>query len=571
MKKHLIMMAGLLINAALFAEMSELSIDNFNDNDSESELGTYWYSFSDAASGGKTEGGISVDSQNLHAHWILEKGEWQWDPYFNWSIELPSNNDVNPEEWAGISYRYRGNEHTFMAEMESISDYAFHQKRLPASQEWREVYIAFDTDLVQPSWGVPVDFEPADLFRFSWRYTGTSGDTGNVSIDDVRFVDSIPARPRQYDMSVQPADIPARTSPDSGEITHPLQKRALKYLDKGVNLSSWLETTDPFDGFRYDEERMQELAEMGFLGIRLPIDLDKWVINRDSVARGTAPFAIDDELFMILDSFDIWTQRHDLSLTIDYHQYDKSLNEKTVTDPGYRAMVAQLWKAVAAHFSDNRREDLFFELTNEPGIHDPIPNDEWRVLAEEMRDSIRSVDAERPLLYGDSRWYNVEELIQEEPFAPHDPNIIYVFHFYEPFIFTHLGADWSGLFGSRNVTFPYDSSSWNTEFSYFGIGETTADWIKDAFRNYYSMGNEAAMYNNALLARNWAVRHNVPLICNEFGAYDKSTDVESRRAYFQAATSVFNDLDVPWQVWFGTFDDSGQLLPGMAEALGLRE
>jgi hypothetical protein len=196
MKKHLIMMAGLLINAALFAEMLDLSVDNFNDDDSESELGTYWYSFSDAASGGKTEGEISVDSQKLHAHWILEKGEWQWDPYFNWSIELPSKKDVTPEEWAGISYRYRGSEHTFMAEMESISDYAYHQKELPASQEWREVYIAFDTDLEQPSWGNAVDFEPADLFRYSWRYTGTSGDTGNVSIDDVRFVDSIPASSR---------------------------------------------------------------------------------------------------------------------------------------------------------------------------------------------------------------------------------------------------------------------------------------------------------------------------------------------------------------------------------------
>ena len=32
---------------------------------------------------------------------------------------------------------------------------------------------------------------------------------------------------------------------------------------------------------------------------------------------------------------------------------------------------------------------------------------------------------------------------------------------------------------------------------------------------------------------------------------------------------IFTELDIAWQVWFGVFDEEGNLLPGLGESLGL--
>ena len=60
-------------------------------------------------------------------------------------------------------------------------------------KEWSAVYIDCDTHPMQPALGKAVDFEPEDVFRLSWRYTGQTGETGSVFIDNVRFVNTIPS------------------------------------------------------------------------------------------------------------------------------------------------------------------------------------------------------------------------------------------------------------------------------------------------------------------------------------------------------------------------------------------
>ena len=82
MKNYLILIAGLLITTALFAEMAEQPVDNFNDGTMENELGSSWIFFSDAENQGQTEGSLTVNSGMLHAQWHLDQGKWEWKPYF---------------------------------------------------------------------------------------------------------------------------------------------------------------------------------------------------------------------------------------------------------------------------------------------------------------------------------------------------------------------------------------------------------------------------------------------------------------------------------------------------------
>src|SRR5690606_24077336 len=157
--------------------------------------------------------------------------------------------------------------------------------------------------------------------------------------------------------------------------------------------------------------------------------------------------------------FEAWTRDSGLSLTIDYHQYDRSLD---FGDPESMDVAVAVWEAVAKHFADNPRQDLFFELLNEPelSVSGAAPSQaEWTKLAEAMVAAIRKHDERRTLIFGDVEWYGIGPLSRREPLS--DDNVIYAFHFYDPFIFTHQGASWANLGTTHDIPYPYAPERWS--------------------------------------------------------------------------------------------------------------
>ena len=148
---------------------------------------------------------------------------------------------------------------------------------------------------------------------------------------------------------------------------------------------------------------------------------------------GTVALAFDDStLFTVLDSFVEWTAANNMSFVIDYHEYDNSYNATSAKDNKYIQMMAETWKHVAAHYAENTREDIFFELLNEPDMSaGKVTAAQWTVAAQAMIDSIRSVDKKHTILFGDAQWYSISLLAKRTPFT--DDNIVYVIHTYEPF------------------------------------------------------------------------------------------------------------------------------------------
>jgi licheninase len=368
------------------------------------------------------------------------------------------------------------------------------------------------------------------------------------------------------DMMVRPAAPPADGVIDSIEVENPLQAKALEYLDRGYNLTNWLEQVR-FAGFTYDESFVEKLAAAGFKGLRLPIDFDLYVESTTGSGDSLA-VTVHPDLFEILDAFDAWTQAHGLSLTIDYHQYG-SLPDKAQADS--IATAVQLWAKVAEHVADNPREDLFLELFNEPELSfagtDPTQA-EWTAIAERMIAAIRASDTTHTIIFGDTEWYGINMLTRRQPLA--DPNIIYAFHTYEPFIFTHQGASWAAMGSTHDLPYPYDPARWSEYYSKLGFNAAVMEpWILTAVQNYYREGNRSALRNRILAAKRWAVTHNVPVICNEFGAYDLTSRLEDRARYYTDLVSIFEELAIPWQHWFMVMDENGDVIPEYREALQL--
>ena len=327
----------------------------------------------------------------------------------------------------------------------------------------------------------------------------------------------------------------------------------MKYLNKGINFTNWLENADgKFKEFVFDATDIKLLADNGIKSLRLPIDLDLYATNRDAFVKdttGTVALAFDDStLFTVLDSFVEWTAANNMSFVIDYHEYDNSYNATSAKDNKYIQMMAETWKHVAAHYAENTREDIFFELLNEPDMSaGKVTAAQWTVAAQAMIDSIRSVDKKHTILFGDAQWYSISLLAKRTPFT--DDNIVYVIHTYEPFAFTHQGGSWTDYATIKGIPFPYDPAKWSTVSGDFGVTKSTQSYVKSNIKNYYKTGSKEAIMEQILKAKKWAATNNVPVIINEFGALNLRSTAQDRLNYLTAMREICDTLQIPWTHW----------------------
>ena len=88
------------------------------------------------------------------------------------------------------------------------------------------------------------------------------------------------------DMQIYAPQIPLVDTFDV-TINNPLQELAMKYLDKGLNITNWLEENKArFKGWDlepYGEKDIQLMASSGVKALRLPVDLDAYATDRKSV------------------------------------------------------------------------------------------------------------------------------------------------------------------------------------------------------------------------------------------------------------------------------------------------
>ena len=571
-------------------------VDDFEDGDNHStSIDDYWYTYNDNDNGGASvittplneDGdivpGLANNGSNyaLQVNYTLDKGEYEYDPYVGWGIQV-AEDDANGR-FGGLTYWYKGGAHEVHIEISDVKDYDVHLAKVSASRTWKQAVIRFK-DLVQGGWGETKVFDAKHIKAISFQAKGNRSKviTDSLFIDNVYLQDTSEVEKDKPDMEIKDPVIPTVEFTEAEiTVTNPLQAKAMKYLNKGINFTNWLENANgKFTEFVFDETDIALLSTNGIKSLRLPIDLDLYATNRDAFVKdttGTVALAFDDStLFTVLDSFVEWTGKYNMSLVIDYHEYDNSYNATSAKDDKYIKMMAETWKHVAAHYAENTREDIFFELLNEPDMSSgKVTATQWTVAAQAMIDSIRSVDKKHTILFGDAQWYSISLLTKRTPFT--DDNIVYVIHTYEPFAFTHQGGSWTDYATIKGIPFPYDPAKWSTVSGDFGVTKSTASYVKTAIKNYYKTGSKEAIMAEILKAKKWAATNNVPVIINEFGALNLRSTAEDRLNYLTAMREICDTLQIPWTHWgytgnFSLFEGElkgTKLIDGIAEALKL--
>ena len=223
------------------------------------------------------------------------------------------------------------------------------------------------------------------------------------------------------------------------------------------------------------------------------------------------------------------------------------------------------------HFAGRNPDRFFFELINEPKVQDRY---RWIGIQDQVVRAIRQIDQQHTILASGANWDGLEDLLDTE--ALPDPNIIYTFHFYDPYPFTHQGATWA------ESDFPYYKN-----IPYPATPELIAQRLKSIsgdkarYRLYlYGAGgwNRTGISQRLAFAADWGRERHVPVLCNEFGAYRDTTPADSRARYLEDVRTGLEKQGIGWAMWdwsgnFGLVTrKDGEIVPdsAIARALGLR-
>ena len=347
---------------------------------------------------------------------------------------------------------------------------------------------------------------------------------------------------------------PAKSSPPLQRGKRIAFERAKK-LDNGISIS-WLEQTWGDSLLKREgvgRADMALLKKLGFKTIRLPVAFryfeEKKIPLSEVLAR-------TDKVWKMC-------RKYGFRLIIDYH-YGNLNNENHVQATHN---IINTWLAVATHYLKADADALFFEIYNEPP---PIDPQVWKDAACNIVAAIRKLDSRRTLLVGASNYNSIYELSRFVPLK--DNNIIYAFHFYEPFLFTHQGAGWVGdQVATTGVPFPYNEENF-PPINPKAIG--TAG--EQNYNKYHLDGNEQSVKDKLQIVKNWGQDNAVPLICSEYGSYNKYADLTSRCQYTRAVRQALKSLGIPGILWdyntnFSIFNGSPSVedLPDcMKDAIG---
>jgi len=315
-------------------------------------------------------------------------------------------------------------------------------------------------------------------------------------------------------------------------------------FQRGVNLTDYFQK--PSAGQVSFSPRMKEdLANIKSLGcdvVRLPINLH-------FMTSGAPDYSLDPHFLEFLDQTIDWAEEEELYLIIDNHTFDPAVD----TEPDVEEPLLKVWSQIARRYKD-RSDYLCYEILNEPhGIDLAI----WGAIQGRVLEQIRSIDQKHYIIVGAANWnsYSALESLPEYP----DDRLIYTFHFYDPFLFTHQGASWTGpsLESLAGVPFPYDRRRMPAVPE-----DLKSTWIEGNLRNYRQEASLSKLEERLDQAVQFQQQRNVPIFCGEWGVYDRNSDPADRVEWYRVISEFLEEKDIAWTLWdyrgsFGIFEKEG--------------
>lgn len=279
-------------------------------------------------------------------------------------------------------------------------------------------------------------------------------------------------------------------------------------------------------GHKIDLANFARIRAAGFDSVRLPV---RWSAH---LGQGNV---IDPAFLERIDEVLQAALAADLNVVLNIHHFDALMEQPE----RHYATFIDLWEQLASHYQALPAR-VSFEVLNEP--NGALKGDILRRAQADATGIIRRRHPTRTIILGGENWSGLDSL--ETNFRPGDPNIVYTFHYYQPFDFTHQNAPWTGPTGPKGT------------------------------KNWGSAADQRAVRQHMARARRFADEVKGSVFLGEFGAYEAAPE-SARRAYLQTVRREAEAAGIGWCVWnftatFPVFDDTTKTwMPGQREALGL--
>ncbi len=313
-------------------------------------------------------------------------------------------------------------------------------------------------------------------------------------------------------------------------------RAAATALGRGVNFGNMLEAPqEGWWGQSVRDEYIDSAAAAGFTSVRLPV---RWSNHAEPIP----PYTVDPAFLAHVDTIVTKLLAKGFTVVLNMHHY-RQLDGDAPDDGDVQVDTTKLdvrfltiWQQVAERFQ-GKSDRLVFELYNEP--HGRLGAAKWNDLAARALGVVRKTNPSRVVMIGPVSWNNAGALASLR--LPNDADLVVTIHNYEPFSFTHQGAEWV------SPVLP------------LGVTCCTA-------------AQEAALTAPLATAATWASANHYPMFLGEFGAYEKA-DMASRARFTRLMRDQAETRGITWAYWefcagFGVYDPASHTFrPELRNAL----
>lgn len=330
------------------------------------------------------------------------------------------------------------------------------------------------------------------------------------------------------------ANVQAPKQPANG-----VPKPILDRLGSGVNITRWMcYLGDPNDQAHFRDYMKpadwQNFKNLGVTFVRLCVSPEAIYDNGKPKAANLP--ALDNALKALTD--------HGLLVFLDLHDNGQL---KLDTPGNDNSGFTTFWQALATRYKGKYLNDVVFEPVNEPVFQQN--DDVWTALQQRTVTAIRAIDPGRTILVSGTGWGGIDGLLKLQPLS--QKNLIYSFHCYDPFFFTHQGASWVGEYPRDMKQVPFPSSPSAVQATIAANDPKFKGALEDYGRQQY--GN-AYLRSRIKLAVDYGKKHGVPVMLGEFGAYPPVAPAESRARWFAGMLAACKAEGSPYCVW--GYDDA---------------
>jgi hypothetical protein len=353
---------------------------------------------------------------------------------------------------------------------------------------------------------------------------------------------------------------------------------------RGVSMELWTswpaesewskpEVLFPFPEWRrnVNQEALAALKTAGLDFVRLPVDPGVFMSPQTKDLR--------ERLFADIKATVAELQSAGLNVIVDLHTIPGgdagrpgSIETILASDTAFTAYIA-IAADFAKRFADTKGVAL--ELINEPIIdcENATPK-RWPAMISRLHAAARQAAPNLPLVVTGGCWGDADMLKDLPETVINDPNAIFSFHSYAPFLLTHQGATWAGDFIPYVIGLPFPPDR-------FGAADlkSAVRAVEDTIRAKAPVHRAASMidYLNELIAEiddpeeltstleksftaaaEFAKAHNIPasrMLLGEFGMINQEWEnpykmpVNWRVDYMRTISKLAEANGFGWSIW----------------------